>query len=167
MPDPAPWLSPLGTSAALFVAAGAFQLLIAILTAGFLVSGGGGNALLFTARSDEGAFGKPPRELVQAEPGVDTYRHLVWTLLAGFLAAVGLLEMAVAWFALRSGSAWAAATLSAVAVVLALAWVAILAVYVAKGARVTLGDVPPFMWVPAFLHVPAVALAWWGLQAHG
>jgi hypothetical protein len=155
-------VNPTNVSAWLFAAAGGFHLLIGVLTVGYLVVGGNVKALYFTERSDTGAFGKSPAEMVRDEPGVATYRHMFIVTLAAFLVAVGTLEAAVAWFALRDGAAWSLPVLTAVAVALAAGWTAVVAAYVAKGAALGLGDVPPFMWVPAVLHVPAIAMGWWG-----
>lgn len=129
------WTSPLGIGVALFIAAGAFQVLICVLTSGFLITGGGGNALFFTERSDTGAYGKPPAEILRNEPGVDTYRHAVWLSWAAFLGAVGLMEISIAWFGLREEYWWALGVLAVVAVLLALFWVAIITIYTGKGGR--------------------------------
>jgi len=158
------WTSSLGLGVALFLAAGAFQVLICVLTAAFVLSGGGGNALFFTERSDTGAYGKPPAEIVASEPGVDTYRHVVWLTWAAFLGAVGVMEAAVAWFGLREGASWALAVLAVEAVLLAVFWAAIIGIYLGKGAAVSLGDVPPLMWLTMALHAPALVLAWRGLS---
>ncbi len=156
-------LNPLTASALLFGAAGVFQALIGTATAIYVAAGGAGRALFFTERSDAGAFGQSPAELIAHAPGIDTYRHVVWLALGGLLLGVGLLEAAVAWWGIRAGALWSLVTLTAVAAVMATFWVAILGVYVRHGAAVSLGDVPPFMWVTALLHVLAIVLGWWGI----
>jgi len=43
-------------------------------------------------------------------------------------------------------------------------WLAALRPYFRPGVNLTFGDVPPFMWVPAALLLPAVILGWIGLR---
>jgi hypothetical protein len=160
--DPVPWNSPLGASALAFLAAGGFQVFIGLATSVFVATGGRGRALFFTARSDTGAFGASPADMVGRQPGLDAYRRMFWTTLACFLLATGLLEVVVAWFGVRHGELWALVALTGVAVLMGTFWAVVVAWYVRLGARLTLADVPPFMWLPVVLHVVAVGVGWWG-----
>lgn len=168
MADPASWGSLLGVSVILFVMAGAFQILIGVFTPITLATfGWDDSSLAVSQRSDAQAYGSAPEEIMEREPAVRTFRNVVWTIVAGLLTGLGLLEIVVALFGARTAQVWAVATLTAVALVLVVFWLIALVPYFRSGAPMTLADLPPFMWVPALLHLPAVALAWWSIIRGG
>ena len=106
-------------------------------------------------------FGSPPRDLLANDRRIAALRGILLRIVGGLLFAAGALVIAVAWFGLRGGQSWALITLVLVsAAVLPFWWVA-LRPY--AGVPITLADLPPFMWVPAALLVPASVLGWLGL----
>lgn len=161
MPELA-WVSPLGLSVALFLAAAALQVAIGAATVAYHAARGFGGTLYFTPRSDAAVLGEPPEALLARAPGLRTVRDLIWVTIAGFLAAVGVLEAALAWFALREGAAWALGALAVEGVVLAAAAALVVRTYRRHGAPLG-GHVPPFLWATAGLRAPAIALGAWAL----
>jgi hypothetical protein len=65
---------------------------------------------------------------------------------------------------LRAGERWALVALTLAGVAVLPFWMLIFRPYVAAGAPLALGDVPPFMWVPAALLIPAAVLGWIGVR---
>jgi hypothetical protein len=78
--------------------------------------------------------------------------------------AAGILVVAMAVFALRDGERWALVSLALAGVAVLPFWVLVFRPYVAAGAALSLADLPPFMWVPAALLVPASLLGWIGTR---
>ncbi len=156
------WVSPLGASVALFLVQGVLWLLIGVATPFLLDAGAGGPAILIVSeRTDTAVFGSPPRDLLANDRRIATLRGILLRIVGGLLFAASALVIAVAWFGLRGGQSWALITLVLVgAAVLPFWWVA-LRPY--AGVPITLADLPPFMWVPAALLVPASVLGWLGL----
>jgi hypothetical protein len=135
MPPPFEWTSVWGVGVALFLASAAFQ-----------------------------AYGSSPADIMAREPAVRGYRDSMWFIVAGLLVAVGILQGTVTWFGLRNGAPWALPVLVLVGVALVAYWVLALWPYVRANAPLTLGDLPPFIWVPALLLVPATVCSWLGLR---
>jgi hypothetical protein len=44
-------------------------------------------------------------------------------------------------------------------------WVIVFRPYISAGASPELADLPPFMWIPAAVLLPAIALSWIGVRA--
>ena len=161
-PDPG-WATPLGASTALFVLYGAVWLLIGVL-APFLHDSAAGRTMLFLSpRTDTALFGGDPASLL-ADPALARLRSLLMIALGGMLTVSGILVIAVALFALRAGHGWALATLALVGVVVLPYWLLVFRPYASAGIALSLGDIPPFMWVPTALLLPAVILGWIGLR---
>ena len=157
------WASPLGASTVLFVLCGAVWLLIGVL-APFLHDSAAGRTMLFLSpRTDTALFGGDPTALL-ADPVLSRLRSLLMIALGGMLAASGILVITIALFALRAGQGWALATLALTGLVVLPFWLLVFRSYAAAGVAVGLGDVPPFMWVPTALLLPAVLLGWIGLR---
>jgi hypothetical protein len=152
-----------GVSRALFSISGVLWLVIGVL-AGVLVDRGVGPPMVFISeRTDTALFGGPPEEILDSVPELRTFRLIVVRgALAGFLVASGLLTAAVAWFGLREGQTWALGLLTVVGVAVLPYWWMALVPYREAGISLTLGDIPPFMWVPAILMPVAGALGWIG-----
>ena len=155
------WLSPLGVSVALFLLIGLLWLVIGILTP-FLLNQEGG--LIVTERTDSAYFGGAPKDLLAADPGLGKLRTVLLMWLSGFLVAQGVAFLAITWFGLREGRVWALVTLAVAGIAAVVLWAVSLFPYYRAGVRFTLGDVPPFIWVPAFFVPPATILAWLGLR---
>jgi hypothetical protein len=157
------WSSPLGVGVALFLAGAAFQLFIG-LAAPIAMRMSEPRILVVSERSDTKTYGTSPKDMVAQQPALETYRNVMWTIAAGLLAAASLLQGAIAWFALRPGQTWALPALTLVGLVLVAFWGLALWPYGAARAPLTLADLPPFMWIPAALLVPATVCSWIGLR---
>jgi hypothetical protein len=158
------WASPLGVGVGLFLASAAFHFLIGVLTPVGIRLWSNDDILIASKRSDTKAFGTSPPEMIAKEPAIATYRNVMWTIVAGFLVALAVVEGAVAWFGLRAGAPWALVALAAEGIVLVAFWILAFGPYFAARAPLTLADLPPFMWVPGLLLVPAAILSWIGLR---
>jgi hypothetical protein len=162
--EPFPWGSFLGIAVALFLVWGAIYVIIGVLTPVLMNRGITPQILIFSSRTDTALFGATPNELLRDNAPLATFRTILLRLLAGVLVGTGVLLLAVTWYGLRTGRPWALGTLALTGlVVLAYWWLAYLP-YARAGVQVGLGDVPPFMWIPAALLVPAVILGWLGLR---
>lgn len=167
------WASPLGISVLLFLAYGALYVFVGVV-AGLVVSGAlsgalgpdvSSRALFNTTASDKAAFGleREPLEILSNDPVFAAVRRLLLIVVSGLLTAAGTLVIAIAWFGLREGQAWAliALTVAGLAVI-PFWWVALLP-YVRAGIPLTPLHIPPFMNIAA-LVVPAAILGWLGLR---
>ena len=163
MTEPIRWTSPLGVSVLLFIAIGALWIVIGLLAVP-LHKRANPDYLFVSTPTDTAYFGGIPSELAPPGSALAKLRTLLLTVISGLLVVAGVLVVSVAWFALREGHPWALATL---AVGLAFAvgfWALALLPYFQAQIPVTLGDLPPFMWVPAALLIPATVLGWIGLH---
>lgn len=149
------------TARFLFAGVGVFWLLIGVL-ASILTDKGVGPPMIFVSpRTDTALYGGPPNQILNDIPELRILRHTtVKGALAGFLVATGLLTTAVAWFGLREPGIWALATLTIEALAVVPYWWVALAPYRSAGISLTLGDIPPFMWVPAIVMPVAGILGW-------
>ena len=164
MNEPSPgWASPLGASTVLFVLYGAVWFVIGVLTPFVHDSATGRTMLFMSPRTDAALFGVDSISLL-ADPALSRLRSLLMIALGSMLAAAGILVIAIALFALRAGHGWALATLTLAGLVVLPFWFLVFPPYVAAGIPLGLSDVPPFMWVPTTLLVPAVVLGWIGLR---
>lgn len=125
----------------------------------------GGSAFFFSEDADRAAIGSDTANLLAMHPGLNAIRQALFGAMAGLLLLGGTLEMGLAWFGVRPGARWAVAFLTLAAILCATLWLFVFAQYWRAGSRPTLGDTPPFIWVPTALHVPAIALGWIGLRA--
>lgn len=150
-------------SAGLYVAYGVVWLLIGVLAAFLLDRTGRSTLVVYSGRTDTALFGATPDEFL-ADPRVRTLRRVIMMMLASMLVASGILVIAVAQFGLRAGERWALIALTLVPLAVLPGWWASMRPYRRAGVRFTLGDIPPFMWVPTALYVPAVVLGWLALR---
>lgn len=164
MTEPSRWWSPLGVSVALFLVIGGLWLFVGALSFPLHRRGAGAQYVFVSARADTAYFGRSPSELVGSDPAFDKLRTMMIAVIAGLLLLAGATFVFVSWFGLRNGSTWALASLSLGGLLAIALWVFALLPYVKAGVRLTLADVPPFMWVPAILLVPATILGWLGLK---
>lgn len=150
--------SPLVTwSGWLFVAAGAFQLLIGILTPLAMRMGWGSGAPFLAYDADSAAFGRDAQAWMQ-EPGMRAYRDTVLAAVGSVLILAGGLQAAVGWFAWREGQSWAFASIAILGAATIASWLLVLGPYFRGGASLTIATIPPFMWLYVLLWVPGVAL---------
>lgn len=169
------WASPLGISAALFLLSGALYLFAGVAS-GLVISGAlarafgpdvGSGALFNTLPYDRIAFSldRDPVDLLRSDPVLAGLRRLLLLVVSGLLTALGVLVIAMTWFALRDGQAWALIALAVAGLaVIPLWWVALLP-YTRAGIPFTPLHVPPFIGVPSTLLLPAVILGWLGLRS--
>lgn len=87
--------------------------------------------------------------------------------MAGLLVALGAAVMGIAWFSVRQGEAWGLWSLVGVGALALPFWVLITGKYVAAGAPLGLGDIPPFMWVTTLLWAVASVFGVVGTRATG
>ncbi len=158
------WASPLGFSVVLFILSGVLWVVIGVLTPLMLNAKIGGQALIITSRTDAVVFGGSPADLLQASPALAQLRTILLTIIGGLLVAAGSLFVALAWFGVRQGQTWALGSLTLAGIVVLPFWLLVLWPYFQKGAPIALIDVPPFMWVPAALLIPAAVMGWIGLR---
>lgn len=157
------WLSPLGFSVILFLIGGGLYILIGVVWAFVGKSGMAVSLLIVSARTDTIVFGQAPPELLHTNQALDQFRSILFAMLSGLLLLAGILEVALAWFGLRDRQGWALAALALGGIVVLPYWLRALRPYLRPEVGLRLGDVPPFMWVPAFLLVPATILGLIGL----
>ena len=158
------WISASGISVALFLLCGAVYVLIGLLTPVLLNRGIGPPILIISNRTDAVVFGRDPKELLESDPALAMLRTILLTIIAGLLVTAGCLVIALAWFGLRGGQAWALAALTLAGIVVLPFWGLVLRPYIQAGVPLALGDLPPFMLVPTSLLLPAVILGWIGLR---
>lgn len=161
------WASKMGIAVALFLIAGGTHLVIGAVTPVALRLVKPDNSLFVTERSDTVAYGRSTAAWLAAEPELRTYRNVMLNVLAGLLFAAGLLQVALAWFGVRTGQTWALAALTVAGLVTIAYWVVALLPYIGARAPLGLGDLPPFMWLPSLVYPPAIALAWWAFISGG
>jgi lysylphosphatidylglycerol synthetase-like protein (DUF2156 family) len=157
------WASPLGASTILFLLSGLVYLVIGALAPLLHDRGIGPTMLFISPRADTVLFGAAPTDLLN-DPALSRLRSLLITALGGILVAAGILVIATAVFALRDGERWALVSLALAGVAVLPFWVLVFRPYVAAGAALSLADLPPFMWVPAALLIPASVLGWIGTR---
>ncbi len=81
---------------------------------------------------------------------------------------LGVLGISVAWFGLRKGQRWALGAMIVSELAMWPYWAMMISQYTSAGVQVALiGDVQPFVIVPAVLTVPGIAFSWVGLRKRG
>ena len=164
------WLSPLGLSAALFLIQGVLTVFVALLV--FVINqrimerradyADGG--IVLSGRMDSLLFGRDLREILRSDPilvQVDMYTMYVRV---GLWLAFGIFQVALVWFGMRNGEAWAFWTVVLANVAALAGWVLVALPFVQKGVPLGL-DLPPvvFLW-PMFSVPVATLLGWMGLR---
>ena len=158
------WVSPLGASVALFLVIGILWLLIGALTVPLHNKGIGAGTIFVSHTTDTAFFGRDASDLLASDAELRKLRTLLLTVIAGFLLLSGSLFISLAWFGLKAGFAWALPALSIGGLLAIGLWAFALLPYFRAGIPVTVGDLPPFMWIPTALIVPATVLGWIGLS---
>jgi len=164
MLDTFKWSSPLGISVGIFLAIGALWLLVGMLTMLLLNKTSGPHILFVSNPTDAAYFGASPDDLLATDPALFKLRTILLRVVAGFLVLSGLIFLSVAWFALRERQAWALISLSTGALVAIFFWALALLPYSRQGIRLTISDLPPFIWIPAVLLGPGIILGWLGFR---
>lgn len=164
MTDSFRWISPLGISVSLFLVIGALWILVGALTVPFLNWRQETGGIFVSHSTDQAYFGGSPSELLATDSALFKLRTLLLIVIAGFLLLAGFTFTLIAWFGLRQGQAWALVTLGISGLLAIGFWALALLPYFRAGIPVTIGDLPPFMWIPAALILPAILLGWIGVR---
>jgi hypothetical protein len=157
------WLSPLGISVVLFLLYGALNVVIGIGIPFLHNVGIARQLLIVSPRTDSIVFGQAPSQLLQNDLPLRKLRTILFQIMGGPYLAAGCLFLTITWFGLREGRAWAFTTLTGCSLAMLPFYYLALRPYFRPGVNLTLFDIPPFMWVPAVLLIPAVVLGWIGL----
>lgn len=152
----------MGASRVLFVGVGVFWLLIGVLAALLSDKGIGPPMIFISERTDTALYGGPPEEILESNGELASFRYVIVRVLAGLLVAAGLLTAGVARFGLTEPRAWVLAVLTLIGLGVLPYWWISLAPFRDTGISVGLGDIPPFMWVPAIVMPLASVLGWIG-----
>jgi hypothetical protein len=159
-------VSALQIGALLFVIGGVFDALIGALTpiVTRISPQPPQNTFMLDSRSDLALFGRLPQALVAESPALAMLYRLTFDLIGTLLLVFGLLQAAVAWFALRQGQAWALFLLVGIDLLFVAGWALVFSTYVRAGVPVSGTSLPPNLLVPALLLIPATAFAIIGLR---
>ena len=158
------WLSPLGISVVFFILHGALYLLIGIAWPFAADSAASREILIMSPRTDTTVFGDTPENVRRDNPQLIRFRRIAFNIMSGLMVTAGVMLISLAWFGLRQGHHWALGALTLASAVTLPYWWLVVRDYWQAGAPPTLGDLPPFMWIPAALLLPAVILGWIGLR---
>ena len=160
------WISPLGISVMLFLVYGLVYIVIGALTPVMQNRGIGSQILIISTRTDGLVFGQPPVDLLRDDPALASLRTILLNIIGGLLFAAGCFHLTITWFGLRQGQAWALIALAIGGLTVLPFYFVALRPYFQPGINLALSDMPPFMWIPAVLLLPAVALGWLGLSIY-
>lgn len=120
--------------------------------------------MFVSKRADTVYYGEAPAELLRGDPALAKMRMTFFLVSSGLNAGLGLLQAAIAWFALRRGQAWALGALVGQQLLVIPLWGLALLPYAQVGAPLPLADLPPFMWWPVVATLVGGAFAWMGLR---
>lgn len=153
-----------GVAVILFLVTACIHLLIGVLGPLFAFSSAAGRSILFVAtRPDTALYGAKPDALLASEPRLELFRRTAFMAMSGLLVGLGICEMATAWFGIGGGHRWALVALAVSGFAMLPYWILVFRPYIAAGIPLSLGDLPPFIWIPAAVLVPASVLGWAGL----
>lgn len=158
------WVSPLGISVVLFTFYGGLYVLIGALTPFFQDTEAGRLTVFTSSRPDTIVFGHEPSDLLANDPELARLRTILLLVIAGLLVTAGCFQLTITWFGLRQGQNWALAALTIGGLAVLPFWYCALRPYFQGSVSLSLFDVPPFIWIPAALLIPAAALGWIGLS---
>jgi hypothetical protein len=157
-------MSLLNVGVALFVIYGLVYVAIGALTP-FMHDTSFGREMLFTSpQADAALFGGRPSDLLRESPQLAQLRSILLQVIGGLLVSAGVLIVGVAYFALRVGASWALPLLAIAGLAVLPFWLIAFRPYATGGIALGIADLPPFMWVPAALLLPAIALSLLGLR---
>lgn len=104
------WRSWLGLGVALFLFYGALNAFAAIFVPTSLHSGGAGaagNTLVLSPMADTALLGRSLTDVQKADPRLGAFLVTFMDTMCAQMMAYAILQLGVAWFALRRGQAWA------------------------------------------------------------
>jgi hypothetical protein len=159
------WRSLLGLAVALFLLYGAVNVLSALVVPVSLHRGGAGAApggtLVLSETADAELLGRSFADVDKADPALGAFLVSFMDTMCAYMMAFALLQIGVAWFALRRGRRWALWTLAIAGLSLFPYYVAIIESYDDFG--VPSGDITAIV-VFFVVTVAATALGWLGLR---
>ena len=158
------WRSPLGVSVALFLLFGALNIFLGI-AAPAVQQLGEANILVLNPELDAMVFGRSPSELLRTYPFLATYRIIQADWKYANVMAVGIFNVALAWFGLRRGHKWAVWTLALGNFVMVPYWLFVFDAYLSRGVPFSLSLIAvPLFTFPGFVVPIAAVLGWIGLR---
>ncbi|MCH8904874.1 MAG: hypothetical protein IIA45_13285 [Bacteroidetes bacterium] len=103
------WSSTLGISAALFIISGVFYLMVGIMMPIFQSIGTikATKQLYLGRKTDTLMLGKSPEEFERENPWMVKYVEIAMLPIAGLSVGMGIMEIMLAYFGIRSGLEWA------------------------------------------------------------
>jgi hypothetical protein len=159
------WRSLFGAAVALFLVYGAVNVLSAVVVPVSLHRGGAGAApggtLVLSETADAELLGRSLANIDRADPALSAFLVSFMDTMCAYMMAFALLQIGVAWFALRRGRKWALWTLAIADLSLFPYYAAIIETYADFG--VTPGNILAIV-VFAVVTVAATALGWLGLR---
>lgn len=159
------WKSPLGAAVLLFVALGLLLAIGGVIAVVVFSLGMVDPPFLFVSkRADTVYYGEAPRDMLRADAALAKMRMTFFLVSSGLNAGLGLLQAAIAWFALRRRERWALGALIGQQLLVIPLWGVALLPYAQAGAPLALADIPPFMWWPLVATLVGGTLAWRGLR---
>ncbi len=149
----------------LFLIAGGLWLAIGVAAPLLLGKGVGPPMVYISTRTDTALFGAPPDQVLAGNPQLVMLRMMLIRSLSGLMVAAGLAVLGLAWFGMRTPDRWVLGLLAVIGAAVLPFWWSVFAPYRAAGIRLAIGDLPPFMWVPAILMPVASVFGWLGTSA--
>ena len=162
------WLSPLGVSVILFILQAVLTIVASLIvltlnpritTTAYRVEGG----FMLSGRIDSLFFGKSIEQIIKDNPQLQEIDRYALYVRAGLWVAFGFFQIALAWFGMRQGQAWAFWTIVLSNIAALAGWLMVIHPVVQK--RIPLGfDLPPVVLLLAGVILPiAGILGWIGL----
>ena len=159
------WRSWLGLTVAIFLLWGALNAFLAIFVPVSLHRNGAGavgGTLVLGANEDAALIGRPLAAIAQDDPKLNAFLVTFMDTMCAQMMAYAIVHLAVVWFALRRGQAWALWTVGAAAVVSFLYFVPIMMTY-ARFA-VPVGASMLNIAIPIVIVLVVTALGLFGLR---
>ena len=120
--------------------------------------------VFMSGRTDAVFFGRPLAELYATDPALRDAVGIHMTMLSATLGALGISVAALAWCGLRQRSRAALVGLVLTPVPIVAWFLAVALSYAAKGAVISLADVPPFVWLGSLVAIIGGTLGWLALR---
>lgn len=124
----------------------------------------GSRTLFLSPGPDTALFGAPAADLLRDDRVLAQLRSLLYLVIAGLMIGLGITELSLTWFGLHEGQRWALVALAVSGLAMLPFWALAFRPYLAAGVPLGLFEIPPWIWVPSALPVPAAVLGWIGLR---